>query len=55
MRMYPPEPCETYEVRLADGTAVRAFWTGLKWWHNKAIVEPVAWRQPEETLLEKAS
>jgi hypothetical protein len=55
MRMYPPEACETYEVRLADGTTARAFWTGAKWWRNKAVIEPIAWRLENRELIEKAS
>lgn len=56
MRMYPPEACETYEIRLADGTEARAFWTGGKWWRSGAVIEPVAWRLSESReLSERAS
>lgn len=48
MRMYPPHACETYEIRLPDGATCRAFWTGHKWWRNMAVIEPVAWRLPDE-------
>lgn len=55
MRMYPPEACETYEVQLRDGSVGRAFWTGGKWWLNKAVVEPVAWRAQEEQQLARSA
>ena len=51
MRMYPPEACETYEVRFADGETARAFWTGNKWWRAKHVVEPMAWRMPAEEAV----
>ncbi len=45
--LYPPEPCETFEIRLADGSVDQAFWTGRKWWRRGEDVRPMAWRMPE--------
>jgi hypothetical protein len=42
----PPEPCETFEVRLADGSVDQAFWTGRKWWMRGQDVFPREWRLP---------
>ena len=52
MKLYPPERFETLEVRLADGSVVRAIWTGAKWWGNGQTLEPQAWRMPLETRQE---
>lgn len=44
MTMFPPEPCETFEVRLADGSVHRAFWTGQRWLLRGATITPQQWR-----------
>jgi hypothetical protein len=44
MAAFPPEPCETYVVRLADGAEHRAFWSGKAWWLQGKAITPVGWR-----------
>ncbi len=44
MRMFPPVSCESYEVKLADGSVFRAFWTGKAWWHQGKAITPIGWR-----------
>jgi hypothetical protein len=44
--MYPPEPCETFDVKLPDGSVQQAFWTGKKWWMRGQDVHPREWRIP---------
>lgn len=47
MGLFPPETFETFEVRLPDGSAQRAFWTGQKWLaRGGATVAPASWRIP---------
>jgi hypothetical protein len=46
MAMFPPEPFETFEVRLRDGSVQRAFWTGQKWLLRGETITPACWRIP---------
>ena len=49
MKLYPPERFETLEVRLVNGSVMRAIWTGAKWWGNGQTLEPQAWRLPQKS------
>lgn len=44
MSIYPPMPCEVYEVTLADRSVHRAFWSGKSWWLQGKPVVPAKWR-----------
>lgn len=44
MSAIPPESCESYDVRMADGSVQRAFWSGKGWWLQGKAVMPVSWR-----------
>ena len=46
-RVSPPVPCETYEVRLADESLQRAFWSGKAWWYQGKVITPASWRMLE--------
>jgi hypothetical protein len=46
MRISPPVSCESYEVKLADDSVLRAFWSGKAWWYQGKVVVPVSWRMP---------
>jgi hypothetical protein len=45
--IFPPIPCESYEVKLTDGRVIRAFWSGKAWWYQGKAVAPIRWRDPE--------
>jgi hypothetical protein len=47
MRLSPPVSCESYEVKLADDSVLRAFWSGKAWWYQGKVVVPVSWRMPK--------
>jgi hypothetical protein len=42
--VYPPQSCETYEVKLTDDSVLQAFWSGKAWWYQGKVVTPVGWR-----------